>query len=84
MVKATVVSTVVLLLAITGCSEKTNPKIDSEIDADIKKMATQLPLQVSEVMSITGMERDCIFSGSRQSTASEILDKLFLNRKRNL
>ena len=58
MVKATVVSTVVLLLAITGCSEKTNPKIDSEIDADIKKMATQLPLQVSEVMSITGMERD--------------------------
>ena len=58
MVKATVVSTVVLLLAITGCSEKTNPKIDSESDADIKKMATQLPLQVSEVMSITGMERD--------------------------
>ena len=42
MVKATVVSAVVLLLAITGCSEKTNPKIDSEIDADIKKMATQL------------------------------------------
>lgn len=27
------------------------------------------------------MERDCIFSGSRQGTASEILDKLFLNRK---
>ena len=57
MVKA-VIGALVLLLAITGCSEKTNPKIDSEIDADIKKMAPQLPLQVSEVMNISGMERD--------------------------
>ena len=57
MVKA-VFGALVLLLAITGCSEKTNPKIDSEIDADIKKMAPQLPLQVSEVMNISGMERD--------------------------
>ena len=57
MVKA-VIGALVLLLAITGCSEKTNPKIDSESDADIKKMAPQLPLQVSEVMNISGMERD--------------------------
>ena len=57
MVKA-VIGALVLLLAITGCSEKSNPKIDSEIDADIKKMTSQLPLQVSEVMTISGMERD--------------------------
>ena len=57
MVKAVIVA-LVLLLAITGCSEKSNPKIDSEIDADIKKMTSQLPLQVSEVMTISGMERD--------------------------